>query len=334
MNEAQHRAANLDPIEREAVAWVQRLLSGAVTEDDAEALKRWCAESPAKAAAFAKASRLWSDIGPATQGESHEKEISDLVAALRARRKLTRRTVLGGTMAAAAAGVAYTLVQPPLGLWPSLSELRADYRTATGEQRQITLADQVAVTLNTQTSISLNQSEGGANGIELIGGEASFTTVASGTRPLVVVAAGGRTMGPNAHFSVRYLVREARQSVCVTCLDGQIHTELGNESRELGKGQQVEYDDRGLGRVASVDPEIAAPWLQGIVIFRATPLSDVVEEINRYRPGRIVLMNAALAQRPVSGRFRIDRMNDILVRLQQAFDARVRTFPGGIVLLS
>jgi transmembrane sensor len=69
-------------------------------------------------------------------------------------------------------------------------------------------------------------------------------------------------------------------------------------------------------------------------VFRATPVAEVVEEINRYRPGRIILINAALGRKPVTGRFRIDKMDEILSRLELAVSARIQTLPGGIVLLS
>src|SRR5262249_46378062 len=135
----------------------------------------------------------------------------------------------------------------------------------------------------------------------------------------------------NARFDVR--LAEA-SLVRVTCLEGEVRIERNGEARELGRGQQLRCNAQGFGTIASIDPDVEAAWQSGIVVFKATPLDKVVEEINRYRTGRIVLVNPALAQKPVSGRFRIDQLDDILPRLTQAFDARVRLLPGGIALLS
>ena len=121
--------------------------------------------------------------------------------------------------------------------------------------------------------------------------------------------------------------------VCVTCLNGELQVERGAELIAMKEGQQLRYDARGES-LAAADIEIASAWQRGFLLFRFTPLADVVDEINRYRPGHIFIVNAEIARLPVSGRFRIDRMDEILTQIQQAFDARVRLLPGGIVLLS
>jgi transmembrane sensor len=323
-------STDLNALQREAVAWVQRLISGQGTPDDADALKRWCAQSPAHMQAFAEASRVWRDIKPAAQLLRDGVQILPPRGSARQYGRPARRAVLAGGLAAAAA---YLIVRPPLGLWPSLSELRADYRTVTGEQRQLMLGDDVAVVMNTQTSIMLEPPEAETYRVQLIAGEASFTTAPQARRALVVVAAQGMSIGSGARFNVRYL-RSPSQAVSVTCFDGEVRIEQRAQSVRLGVGQQVRYDDSGLSGVITVDPDIISAWQRGIVVFRATPLVEVVEEINRYRPGRIVLINPALAEKPVSGRFRIDRLDGILTQLEQASGAGITTLPGGIALLS
>jgi transmembrane sensor len=322
--------AKLDPLRREAVAWVQRLTSGEATPADAEALKRWCAQSPAHAEAYAEASRVWNDLGQATllHGRGGG-SLLELRQVLLRRQALTRRVLLGGGIAAAGA---YVAVRPPFGLWPSLSELRADFRTATGEQRRVTLTDNVSVTMNTQTSIALDPAQGEADRIELIAGEAAFTTAPDAKRPLVVVAASGQSRGSAAQFNVRCL--PAAGAVRVTCTSGDVRIEQRGAAATINAGQQVRYDARGLSAIETIEPDIVSAWQRGIVVFRATPLADVVEEINRYRPGRIILINAELGRKLVSGRFRTDQVDSILTRLEQAFDARIRRLPGGIVLMS
>ena len=42
-------------------------------------------------------------------------------------------------------------------------------------------------------------------------------------------------------------------------------------------------------------------WREGVLVFRDMPLSEAVAEINRYRPGRIMVLDDALAARRVSG---------------------------------
>ena len=56
---------NQQELHRQAVAWLRRLTSGEATVADAAELRRWRSQSPAHAAAFAAARRLWKDLGPA-----------------------------------------------------------------------------------------------------------------------------------------------------------------------------------------------------------------------------------------------------------------------------
>jgi len=330
-----HQGRDLTPVQQEAVAWVQKLASGEATSSDIEALKVWRAQDPRHLAAFAEAQGVWTKVG--TAGRMLHDPAADLRAELDAlgaqRRAVSRRAMLGGGAAALAAVAAYGAIMPPLGLWPSLSELNADYRTATGEQRAVTVAGDVAVSLNTQTSLAVRPSQGAEDRIELIAGEASFTRSAV-ARPLTVIAANGKTMTEAGRFDIRHLSHSERSAVSVTCFEGTVRVAHTAGGAALGPGQRVRYDLVGLGQIVAVDPDAASDWRRGIVEFRGTPLNEAVAEINRYRPGRIVLMNADLGRKQLSGRFRIDQMDKVLLQLEQVFSARLQRLPGGSVLLS
>lgn len=312
-----------DVLDREAHRWVTRLVSGAASTTDADAIKRWRSQSAAHEAAFVAAIRQWRDFGSAGQR-------------LRARRDLpvwkppvvNRRAVLGGAGALAAAMAGYAIVQPPLELWPSLAELSADYRTATGEQRHLVLADDISIRMNSQTSIAIPVSQEGRDQVKLIAGEAAFATTLA--RELEVLAAEGRTFARQARFDVRNI----GPAVCVTCFEGDLRVEVGARAATIGPKQQIRYDRSGLQAASTVDPIEAAAWHDGLLIFHLTPLSDVIAEINRYRSGRVILMNAALGQKPVSGRFSVRRVDEVFTWIEAAFGARSRALPGGILLLS
>lgn len=336
MTSADHRDIGVDPLEREAVAWVRRLTAGQVTVADAKAFKDWRNKSPAHRTAFAEASRLWQELEPA--GRSLRQRGGAFEQADPAYRRrpafVSRRALLGGGLASAAAAVAYAMIHPPLQLWPSLTELRADYRTGTGEQRDITLSADTSVRMNTQTSIVVRSHDEGAERLELVRGEASFSTVAREGRSLAVLAADRWITAATAQFDVRYLRDQTNPSVCVTCLQGSLTVVRDSETKQIGSGQQLRYDGDGSAHLEAFDPDIVSAWQRGVLIFRATPLSEVVEEVNRYRPGRIIVVNTRLGQLPVSGRFRIDNLDEILDQMRRAFDAKVRTLPGGLVFLS
>lgn len=327
MTDDRTEIATLTPLEREAQDWLARLSSGEATDADAAALRQWCAQSPAHGLAFAEARRFWTLLRPA--GEEFRVEAPQSATWTRARasagRAPSRRLVLGGALAASAAALA--VIRPPLGLWPSIFELNADYRTGPGEQRRIAIADLGAVELNTRTSLSL-RGDAQARTIELVAGEADFEITQS--RPVTVLAAGGRASAREARFEVRV----EGTAVRVTCLSAAVDVACGARTVTLLPNQRVSYGAGELSDVTAVDPSLAGAWRQGLIICNNTPLPELVSELNRYRQGRILLVRPALVHLVVSGRFRTTEPDQALLQLQRAFGLAIRHLPGGFALLS
>lgn len=238
--------------------------------------------------------------------------------------------LIGGGMAAAAslAGI-YLASQPPFGLWPSWAELSADYRTAKGERRRITLAEDVSLTLNTQTSVAVRPTPGRPS-IELISGEAAVRAAGEAAVPFMISAAGGQISAQQAIFNVKCL--DGR--VSVSCIEGSVEIEWKGQRAALAGHQQISYSAQaGLMRASDADIEQTQAWLNGLLIVRDWPVERLVQEINRYRPGRIVVMGG-LGRRMISGTFYLDHLDDFIAQAQSLFGADVRTLPGGLVLLS
>jgi transmembrane sensor len=68
----------------------------------------------------------------------------------------------------------------------------------------------------------------------------------------------------------------------------------------------VAYSSNGIGSAVAIDAAAVTAWQQGVVIFRSTPITEVVAEVNRYRAGRVILTNVALGRRELNARFRIE----------------------------
>ncbi|MBV9559006.1 MAG: FecR domain-containing protein [Bradyrhizobium sp.] len=317
------RNGEVEPLDREAHRLVARLVSGEARTGDAEAIRQWRRQSSSHEAAFAEAVRQWRDFGLVGDRLRRRADLPDWTPPL-----IGRRAVLGAVGMLAVGTASYAAARPPLGLWPSLSELAADYRTATGEQRRILLAGDVSVRMNSQTSIAVPAAAPDRDQIRLIAGEAGFAT---SQRMLEVEAGAGRAIATRARFDVR----NTGGVVCVTCFEGELEVQLGTRRAKVGANRQVRYDSAGgLQPATVIDPLEAAAWHDGFLVFHLTPLSEVIAEINRYRPGLVILMNRSLAKNPVNGRFSIRRMDEVLVWIEYAFGARARALPGGVVLLS
>lgn len=320
-----------DALELQAHAWLRRLKSGTARVADAQALARWCALSERHAQALKNAQRMWSDLLPAaTLAGLNDPDLAKLRAPLRSKEPvhMPRRVFLGGAIAAAAVtGVA--LIRPPLDLWPSVADAwQSDYRTATGEQRGLALAEGVKVEMNTRSSISVQALHGETVGINLMSGEVAVDA-ARRDQPFLVTAAGGRTSGRDARFELRYIDDE----VCVTCVAGSVQVALAGNEVRLHSAQQVIYDKSTIKAIRNINLENVSAWRDGVLSFQQTALSQVVAEINRYRPGRVVLLAKQMSDKPVSGRFNIGDLDKAIAQIQRLFRLDLTSLPGGVVIL-
>lgn len=328
----QSHIADPEALRLEAQAWVVRIRSGDATGADTAELMRWRAQSPRHEQALAEAIRVRRLIAAAA-GERDVAGMSPRVPApwvpapwVPASR-LGRRAFLGGAIAASAAGV--VMVRPPLALWPSFAELRADYRTGVGEQRTIQLGNGASAELNTRTSASL-LSDPRMAGLDLIAGEVAVD-ISHATRPVYI-----RTATTETHTQAgRFVVRLEDTETCMTCLAGTVHVKGRRGTPEtLPAGYQLRYTDRRAGDATRVDVTRAEAWRRGLLMFVDEPLDRVVEEVNRYRPGRIVVVNHDLGRVLVNAVFQLDRINTVVAQIRDVSNARVTSLPGGIVLLS
>jgi len=323
-----HIIADIDPIRREAYEWIARFMGGEMAPSDIGTLKAWYGQSDAHRAAYAEARRVWHGLGPIASESMGRPNHAGLDSATRTSRLPLpgRRAFLGGTLAASAA---YLMVRPPLDLWPSYTELMADFRTGIGERRQVALADGVALDLNTRTSITVRSRTPEATQIELLSGETVISTGAT-PAPLVVIAGTGRIVATEAEFDLRC----DGNRVAISCLKGHLTVQRDGLTTPLSADQQVSYGLEGIGTVAATNPETVTAWQRGLLIFDALPVAEVVAEVNRYRKGHIVLMNDDIGRRLLNARLRIAEVDKIIVQIVHIFGAKARELPGGIVLLT
>jgi transmembrane sensor len=323
--------SQLEPVVRDALAWVIRLHSGAATTADGEALQEWRQRDPRHEDAFRTAVRLWRTFGEGVRALEVPAETSRLRFTMPRSTDaiISRRGLIGAAFAASTVG--YFCVNPPFDLWPSLSELSADYRTTKGEQRAVVLSKDLSLRLNTETSINLHPTQGLPQ-IELISGEAAIDArIEDGQRPVVVLAAGGRVTASQAKFDACCLDRV----VSISCLEGVVDVKLGDRSAHLSKGQQLSYSAAdGLGAPEVGDPIKMTAWQDGLIVVRNQSLASAVDEVNRYRQGRIIILSDSLARRNITGTFHLGQLDDFVAQVRELFGATARYLPGNIVLLS
>lgn len=291
------RMSHPDDLFEEASAWYYRLQADDVSSRDREDFAAWLERGPQQAQAWDEVLALLGALrAPARQ----------LREAERARwRRPTPRLWASAAALLLAVG-ALTLHSP----WPD--RWRADYATATGESRSLSLADGSQVQLNTDTAVQIDLGLDERR-VQLLRGEAWFEVSADPARPFVIRSGEGWVKVVGTRFSVARQGEQTRVRVA----QGKVQVSAGGEQTVLLEpGRGVEYQDARLAAVHEIDAAAEFAWRQRQLVFRQQPLAEVVEELNRYWPGQTLVLGDTLRQRKVSGVFEIDKPDAVLKALK------------------
>jgi len=315
-------------VDRRAAQWVARLDGRPLEEAEREAFRHWLEADPDHRPAFEEAQSTWRSL------DLLRRDPGPLRAVPRPRPgKPVNRAGIAGIVVLLAIGLLalrYQIGDP----WIALA---ADWRTASGEMRRITLDDGSVVDLGPDSAISL-QFTAEERRVTLLAGEAFFQAApragAEG-RPFVVDAGHGTTTA----LGTQFLVEEREDGARITAVAHRIEVALDTPERPgervvLSPGDTVEYGlARGLGRVDVTDVDAVASWRKGLLVFDSMPLEDVVLKLNRYRRGRIIIANAQLAKRRVSGVFATSDLNGVVRTITAELGASASSLPPLVTVL-
>ncbi len=266
-----------DTIQQAASDWFARLQGDAGLEDWT-AFQVWLEADPAHAAAYDAVEALWVDLEDLPADKIPTPVIAEVatenVVPFAPRPKPpARRWVWTGLATAAAAAAVVVAVLPQLTR-PTFT----DYATKRGEIREVALADGSRLTLGGATALRVRLTRAERD-VTLVDGEASFDVAHLENRPFVVTAADREVRVLGTEFNIlshddRLVVTVRRGLVSVSGEpDGTVR---------LAKGQQLTSTPGGASLVRTTDPDAAFAWKSGKLVYRETPLAEVVADLNRY----------------------------------------------------
>nr|WP_274706127.1 MULTISPECIES: FecR domain-containing protein [unclassified Pseudomonas] len=311
------------------MAWLS-LLHDRPSTGDQLTFSQWLRADPAHAQAYAQAQVLWElSEGPA-QTLADEEALA-LQGYLEAMDRPRRSPVLRWSGVFAMAACLLLMVSLGTG-WQAqrwLDDLGADFVSAPGEIRTVTLADQSQVTLDADSAIAVDFSHGERH-VQLRRG-AGFFSVSHTGAPFVVAAENGEARVLGTQFEVRLQPQGAQ----VTVLSGRVGVTASRDGEQqiLTAGQQVAYGEGAAEKLHAVDSEAQLAWRQGWLTYYKSTLAEVVEDLRRYYPGRIVLLNDELAARKVSGSFPSKDPQAVLNSLQGVLGFEQHRVLGHLIIL-
>ena len=241
-----------------------------------------------------------------------------------------RKAALSGRGAGIAL-VAVLLVLLGGSLWlpETVMRLASDYHTETGELKALSLADGSTVYLDTDSAVSVDFSPQ-ARRLKLHQGRVLFVVAADKRRSFEVKAAHGTIRALGTVFEVY----KKPDQVAVTVLESAVQVSHNGSTAKLIAGQRVHYDPSiGLSKVESLNPVQVAAWRRGKLVFNDRPLGEVIDEVNRYRKGVILILDRPLRTSRVSGIFDIRHPDAVLRALEDTLPIRAYRLTRYFILL-
>lgn len=315
--------------EKEAIAWFTRM-NGNPSHADKRNFQAWQRLHERNADAYHSISVLWSSSAMPGSDIAREETSALAVHLARIEEIRTRKKNRGKT----ATGVlAFLLIFCGGWVWlnkPNLiQDISADYVTARGETRQISLNDGSSILLDADTAIDV-QLDDDIRHITLLRG-AAFFEVKPSSVPFIVEAANGRSRVLGTAFDVAM----NNEGVEVVLQHGSLQVEIESLTGRvvLKPGESVKYTNTDLAMPHNIDLGDALSWHEGRFVFNNTPLKEVLQKIERYRNGRIVLVDSALGERRISGSFSLRDTNSALSSLQASVGFNIHKLGERLVLI-
>jgi transmembrane sensor len=300
----------------EAALWHARLRDGGSAGVDNAGFARWLAADALHGAAYAEMERLWIAL---------ERPVMHLLAKEDAVVALPRAVKRGWLPIWRAGALAACLLLALSGgyAWRGgiLDDLRSDYVTAIGAQRSIALTDGSQVILNTDSALAVGFTPD-RRVARLFRGEAWFSVAHDAERPFVVETPEGTVQVTGTQFNVRIADRQA----IVSLVEGNITLSSADPSpgrTDLVAGQQAVLTTDGIEAATGFDAAAVTAWQHGRIVFYQTPLKQVVDQLNRYRPGWVVVASDRLRNLRVTGIFAVKDPDEALAVIQNTLHVRI-----------
>lgn len=295
-------------VDRQAAEWFALLLDDGATPIDRANFRAWLERDPAHAAAYAELERLW--LGASALPEATR-------PASQSRRKVLKS---GGALAVLATGGVASAVY--------LRPAAADYRTGVGETARFILPDRSIAELSTASAISLNFASGQRRVI-LQEGEAFFTVAPETGRPFVVDCGELTSKALGTQFSVG----THDGNIAVSVAQHTVRVSSPRQAQDVREGQSVLYANGLLSVPIQTDVGRQVSWRDGKLVFISTPFKDVVATLTRWRRGKMIVMDSALARRPVSIIVDVRRAGRILENLEHGLPIRIASYSPWLTLI-
>ncbi|MDN3681211.1 FecR family protein [Vibrio tapetis subsp. quintayensis] len=302
-----------DSIEQASV-WMARLWADDVAEHDKQAFQTWRTANPDNEFAWQQLEQIQSKFNAIPQPALSRKVLSksrNMPSNSAPLRGISRRQVLliGGVSLGTLGLVLNSRAERPHG---------AEYVTAVGEVREITLSDGTQMAMNTATRVfvDFNQYE---RRLHLLEGEILITSSHHLT-PFFVTTKQGKVTPIGTRFSVQ----QRAEDTLVAVYEGEValQPERKQMAQHLLAGENATFTRIDL-LAKDKNPSADPLWLEQKIMAQNTPLPQFMEELSRYRKG-VLNVDKNLSELKLTGVFSTLDTDETLFNISQILPVEIQ----------
>ncbi len=310
-----------------------RLVEGDCSPDEAAAVQAWIVADPRRGQVLDELRTIWRLTGPVTRGWAVAETRFRLLRtrgrhAVQRSAGFPRRSLVGGWSLRIAAAVAALVAGAAVWRARPRPQPVREYVTTAGQRLHLTLRDSTRVVLSVGTRLRVPADYGVRERAVELEGEAYFVVHHDPRRPFLVRTRRGVTEDLGTSFDVRAYAQEPFVQVVVAA--GRVALR-GDSVATLRPRDRGVIDARGIVTATSgVSLDDYLGWTRGTLVFRDTPLPEVVAQLARWYAVDIALHDddAQLARTRVTIAFANQPVDAALAALANVVDARVKRSGG------
>lgn len=250
-------------------------------------------------------------------------------ATLKAVMRPVRRRAKRVTMALTLLVVLVMPIALMLHTYPA-AYLLADLHAGSGQWQHSLLADGTGITLNSQSAVNVHY-DSRQRVVELIKGDVLVEVAKEAARPFVVKTEHGSVRA----LGTRFVVSHQDAATVLTMLESTVSVQPGVQTatQTVGKivtaGQRVSITATSVSATQTVDVRsVADAWRFHQLVVDNRPLTEVLDELSRHRPGYLRYNREQLAGLNVSAVLPVDDTDQALQLLMASFpQLRIRAWP-------
>lgn len=307
--------------------WATYLHSGDATPEKVAEFEAWLAADASHVLSYLEIEQLMGDLAIAMDPRNSADGTS-FVQVSSARAPVRRHAIAGGALAAVAAVAVGLFFASGTILGPADPGVAApDIETEIAEIRSIYLEDGTQVTLGARSRLESRFTEQ-LRVVKLSEGEAYFDVASDNARPFYVEA-GDRLIRV---VGTQFAVRQGADDIKVSVVEGVVEVLKGADPYAAEKNRPkttkdvLRAGDEVIATIGSVqrefnvvEPESAATWRRGWLVYEDASLAEIISDTNRYSKRQIVVGSPGIGDLRVTAAFGVEKIDQFIAGLEASY---------------